>query len=251
MTPARARTPGVDSARRVLKVLLLFSEERSEVTAEEIARDVGVSLPSAYRFISLLREVDLLEENGSNGYVLSPRVFSLASSAEQGLKISSLLRPLVESLSTRTGEAALVIRRVGDFATCAEISQTEHAIRLSFAPGHIMSLHRGAGPKMLLASMGRDWARRYFDRIDPRPGPAERDTLLAELDDITALGWARSAAEVDEGVWAVAAPITAANKVIAAVTVAGPQFRIDKERAARILDEIIASAAEVSRSLSR
>lgn len=192
----------------------------------------------------------LVEDNGGDTYVLSPRVFLLARSAEQAFSVSKVLRPLVEELSKATGEAALVIRRVGDFATCVEMSQTVHTIRLSFEPGQIMSLHRGAGPKVLLAAMGESWAMRYFDRLDPSPPLPERDTVLGEIPIIASQGWSKSAAEVDEGVWAVAAPIKVADKVVAAVTVAGPQFRIDEERADHIMKEVVAGASELSRSLS-
>ena len=249
-TGPRGRTPGVDSARRVLKILLLFSEERPRLNVEEITREVDISLPSAYRFLSLLREMDLVEENGDGTYALSPRILLLARSAEKSLQVSKTLRPLVERLTQATGEAALVIRRVGDYATCVEISQTDNPIRLSFTPGQIMSLHRGAGPKVLLAAMGENWIRRYFDRLHPSPSQSERDALIAEMAAITAQGWSKSAAEVDEGVWAVAAPIKIADKVVAAVTVAGPHFRIDEQRADYILRQVIEGAAEASAALT-
>lgn len=250
MSEGRERTPGVDSARRVLKILLLFSEKGPELSVEEIAHSVGISVPSAYRFVSLLREMDMAEDNGGGTYVLSPRIFLLAQAAEQAFPVSKLMRPLVERLSKATGEAALVIRRVGDFATCVEMSHPEHTIRLSFEPGQIMSLHRGAGPKVLLASMGEAWTQAYFDRLRPAPSGPERDAVLAEVPDIAARGWSKSEAEVDEGVWAVAAPITVAGKVVASVTVAGPQFRIDDERAKHIMEQVVTSAAELSDSLS-
>ncbi|MEO3753766.1 IclR family transcriptional regulator [Streptomyces sp. B6B3] len=246
----RERTPGVDSARRALKVLLLFTGKSAELSVEEIARSVGISTPSAYRFLSLLREMDLVEEADRGGYVLAPRLLLLARSAEQAFPVSKVVRPLVERLSRSTGEAALVIRRVGDFAACVEMSQPEHTVRLSFEPGHVMSLHRGAGPKVLLAAMGEAWARRYFDRLRPPPPATERDTVLSEIPAITAQGWSRSAGEVDEGVWAVAAPITVAGRVLATVSVAGPQFRIDEERGADIMRQVMEGAAELSDSLS-
>lgn len=247
---SRGRTPGVDSARRVLKILLLFSEERPGLGVEEIAQEVDISIPSAYRFLSLLREMDLVEDNGDGTYTLSPRVLLLARGAEKGLQIAKTLRPLVERLTRTTGEAALVIRRVGDHATCVEICQTDNLIRLSFTPGQSMSLYRGAGPKILLAAMGESWALRYFERLDPSPPQPEREAVLAEFAAITAQGWSKSAAEVDEGVWAVAAPIKIADTVVAALSVAGPQFRIDEQRADHILEEVLSSAAEASRILT-
>ncbi|GAA3755419.1 IclR family transcriptional regulator [Salinactinospora qingdaonensis] len=249
MAEAGGRTPGVDSARRALKVLLLFSEQSPELTVEEIAQGVGISVPSAYRFISLLRELDLVEEDKGGTYVLSPRILALAENAERTMRMSHLLRPMVERLSSVTGETALVIRRVGDFATCTEISQSDRSVRLSFRPGQIMSLHQGAGAKALLAGMGQEWARRYFDRLESQPSQERQEAVLAELPTIVEQGWAQSSAEVDEDVWAAAAPIKAGNKVVAALSVAGPQYRIDDERAALILDEVISGAAEISKAL--
>lgn len=246
----RGRTPGVDSARRVLNVLLLFTEERPRLMVDEIAEDVEISVPSAYRYVSLLREMDLVEENGPGTYALTPRIFAPASSAERTLKSATVLRPLVEKLSAVTREAALVIRRVGDHATCAQLMQTEHAIRLSFTPGQIMSLHLGAGPKVLLAGMGQEWAARYLDRVGVVRGTADRDALLGELATIASQGWATSSSEVDEGVWAVAAPVTVSSRTVAAVSVAGPQYRIDEARGLRILDEVVESAAATSNSLT-
>ncbi|MFC5957138.1 IclR family transcriptional regulator [Streptomyces pratens] len=249
-TEPRGRTPGVDSARRALKILLLFSEERPGLSVEEIAQEVDISIPSAYRFLSLLREMELVEDNGDGTCSLSPRILLLARSAEKSLQIGKPLRPLIERLTRATGEAALVIQRVGDYATCVEICQTDNLIRLSFTPGQIMSLYRGAGPKVLLAAMGESWALRCFERLNPFPPQQEREAFLAEIAAITAQGWSKSAAEVDEGVWAVAAPIKIADKVVAALSVAGPQFRIDEQRADHILKEVLSSAAEASRTLT-
>lgn len=245
----KGRTPGVDSARRVLNVLLLFGGDKPSLSVEEIAEQVDVSVPSAYRFLSLLRELELVEENGNGTYSLTPRVFALASSAERAFEIGAALRPVLHDLSRRTGEAALVMRRIGDHATCAEMVETEHAVRLSFAPGQIMSLHRGAGPKTLLSSMSDVWADRYLQRsgLDD----AERARLLAELGKIKEQGWAVSSAEVDEGVWAASAPIVVGGRTVAALSVAGPRYRIGPDREAEILEHVVACARGVSESLTR
>lgn len=250
MPERRTRTHGVDSARRVLQLLLLFSGERVELTVDDIARELSISVPSAYRFISLLREMYLLEERNRGSYALSPRVFALARNADRAFDIGAHARPVLERLRTSTGEAALIMRRVGDSAVCLDTCQIEHPIKLSFVPGQVMSLHRGAGPKVLLTSMGSSWASEYFERIEPRPSAAERDTVLAELPTIEQQGWAQSASEVDEGIWAMAAPVRMGGEVVAAITVAGPQYRINNDRARHITQEVIDAADEVSRALS-
>lgn len=246
----QARTHGVDSARRVLQVLLLFSEDRTELTAEEIAREVSISTPSAYRFIALLRELYLLEEKSRGTYTLSPRVFALAGSAEQALQISTVVRPFLNHLSELSGEAALAMRRVGDSAMCADMAQIAHPIRLSFAPGHVMPLHRGAGPKVLLSGMGRGWAEEYLARVEPKHSKRDRKAMLEELELIAERGWAQSSAEVDEGIWATAAPITVGSKVVAAISVAGPRYRIDARSTESIIEAVRDSARQASRQFA-
>lgn len=249
MRKENARTPGVDSARRVLNVLLLFGDGNPWLTVEQIAEQVEVSVPSAYRFLSLLRELELVEENGANTYSLTPRVFGLATSAERAFEVGALLRPMLDALSAATGEAALVIRRVGRHAVCAEITQTEHAVQLSFVPGQVMPLERGAGPKMLLASMGIAEADEHLRR-QPGMTDAERTELLAELEDISAQGWAVSSGEVDQGVWAAAAPVTIGRRTVAVLSVAGPRYRIDEERQQEILTQVITAAKSASEDLT-
>lgn len=249
MSKRKPRTPGVDSARRALNVLLLFGGEKPWLSMDEIAEEVGVSAPSAYRFLSLLRELDLVEESGAGTYALTPRIFALASSAERAFEIGPLLRGVLPYLVSSTGEAALVIRRVGDHAICADLAQTEQMIQLSFVPGQIMSMHRGAGPKLLLASMGRPWADRYLERTGV--DGVDRTRLLDELDLIRSRGWSVSSAEVDEGVWAAAAPIVVRGRAAAVLSVAGPRYRIGEDREAQILDELIARAHAVSEELDR
>lgn len=56
------RAREVDNARKVLKILLQFKETKPEISVEDIARQQGITVPSAYRYVALLRELCLVEE---------------------------------------------------------------------------------------------------------------------------------------------------------------------------------------------
>jgi DNA-binding IclR family transcriptional regulator len=64
---AEIKRVGADSARRVLDVLFAFSEERPIASVKELAEEVGVPLPSAHRYIALLRETGLVAETERSG----------------------------------------------------------------------------------------------------------------------------------------------------------------------------------------
>lgn len=240
-------TPGVDSARRVLQVLLMFSEDRSSFTVDEAVRHLGISTPSAYRYISLLKEMALVEEHSYSHYSLTPRVFALGRAAEAAFTLPDSVRPTLERLAMSSGETALVMRRLNDSAVCADMAEINHTVRLSFSVGHTLPLHRGAAAKVLLAYMGEAWCESYVSRTEPGLAETERRRLLRELGLIRERGWAQSASEVDEGIWATAAPVRYGGRVIAALTVAGPLYRIDRARADAIHAEVLEEAAQLSR----
>jgi DNA-binding IclR family transcriptional regulator len=226
----KPRTPGVDSARKVLQILLQFNGERPELTTEELASAVSSSVSSTYRYIALLRELNLIEERSKGTYVLTPVVLGLARSAEKSLDIVDAAHPVLYQLSKTTGEAALLVKKMGDSAVCIDRSDTDHPVRLTFNPGQVLLLHRGAAPKVLLANLVETKRIEYLNGIGGMLTTFERRKLESELEKIRKEGWAESAAEVDTGVWAVAAPIRVSETVIAAVSVAAPDYRIDSSK---------------------
>jgi DNA-binding IclR family transcriptional regulator len=241
--PTPSRTPGVDSARKVLQLLLEFTEERPEATVEELAQAVSASVSSTYRYVALLRELGLVDERYRGTYVLSPRVLALARGAEAAMSIVGIARPVLDELAEASGETAFLLQQMGDSAVCVGQVESDHPIRLSVSPGHTVPLHRGAAAKVILANLGTRKIRSYLERLDD---VAEQHRLEGELGEIRRRGWAVSLAELDAGVWASAAPVMAAGSVVAAVSVAAPDYRLDTTKR----EEIIGLTREASREIS-
>lgn len=246
------RTKGVDSARRALQILLQFGPSKPELTVDELIEAHDISLPSAYRYLSLLREMYLIEERSKGVYVLSPEILQLAQAAELTLDYRVEAQPVLDRLRVATGETALYLRRLNDAAVCLALSESDHAISISFQPGHVMPLHRGAGAKSLLASLPKTKRARYLDKLEPPLPEAVRTALDTELDGIRDSGFAESASEVDEGVWACAAVVRSRGHVIGTVSVVAPAYRVEGrhteighavEAAARELEGVLAARA--------
>lgn len=221
------RTKGVDSARRALQILLQFSQNKPELTVDELIEAHDISLPSAYRYLSLLREMYLIEERSKGVYVLSPQILQLAQAAERTLDYRVEAQPILDRLRTQTGETALYLRRLNDAAVCLAISETDHAISISFQPGHVMPLHKGAAAKLLLTDDTKSRRVRYLERVEPPLTPEERSTIQEDLERIAAHDFAESSGEVDEGVWACAAPVRSRGQLIGAISVVAPAYRVE------------------------
>jgi len=241
------RTKGVDSARRALQILLQFSEGRPELTLENVIENHGLSVPSAYRYISLLRELDLVEERSKGVFVLSPQVIRLARAAEQTLDYGDDAQPFLDRLSRETNETALYLRRVNESAVCLAIAESDQPISISFSIGHLMPLHGGAAAKILLA----DYARREQYLARTELSPAARRRLEEELDTVRRTGYAESSGEVDRGVWASAAAVHVRGTLVGAVTVAAPAFRLSEQHRSDIAESVRHAAADLEVALER
>lgn len=239
------RTKGVDSARRALQILLQFSESTPELTIENLLENHEISVPSAYRYISLLREMDLIEEREKGRFVLSPQVLRLARAAEASFDYRTQAQPILDRLAEITGETALYLRRVNDSAVCLAIAESDHPISISFQPGTLMPLHGGAAAKILLSDLSPVKLAQYFQRVGPTITKAARATLETDLDAIGATGYAESTGEVDQGVWASAAGVHVRGRLVGAVTVVAPGYRLSGEHRNAIAEAVRSGAREL------
>ncbi len=245
------RTNGVDSARRVLEILLQFSRDKPELSVDDIVAAADVSLPSAYRYISLLREKYLIEERRKGYFVLSPEILQLADAAERSMEYSREIEPVLNQLRDQTGETALYLRQLNDAAVCVAIAEPDLALRISFQPGHVMPLHAGAGAKVILSGLTKAKRDAYINKLDPPMPEAARDKLVESLTQIKTRGIAVSEGEVDEGAWACAASVTSHGRSIGAISLVAPSYRLDEQRRQAMIAAITDGADQISRLLAR
>lgn len=250
LAPAK-RIRGTASSRKVLQVLTSFTPERPIVTVDAIAKGVKVPLSTAYRYIALLREVGLVTDDGHGGYHLSPRMVELARASRAAFNFIDVALPAMQKLRDASGETVILVRRVGDAAICIERVESAQRVRLSFEVGTSFPLHRGAAPKLLLAYMADRERDEYLARarkIDPdlrrRIGP-----FTEQLKTVVSQGWSVSSQEITPDIWAAAAPVVEGTRLAAALSVAGPAFRLTERQRTRIIALLRRAAEEISEQL--
>lgn len=240
------------SSRKILRALLAFSVERPRHSAESLAEQIGLPLSSTYRYLAILREAELIDEDRRGSFVLAPRVIGLAQAARAGADLASVARPYMKRLSQETGETVILVRRSGDRAVCIERVESSSRIRLTFDVGTALPLHRGAAPKLLLAHLPaaeRDAALDEAVARDPGFGP-QRKALMNELAVIRERGWSESHAEITSHVYAVADGIKDANGIVAALSVVAPAFRTPRAAQIKLRGHLQAAARDVTKAYS-
>jgi DNA-binding IclR family transcriptional regulator len=248
-TPAARQAPGgTQSTQRLLTLLDQFSTERPAHTVEGLSEAIGVPRSTVYRLVSLLKAYELLEQAGESKYQLGPKAIMMGYVARSTVDLADVWRPGLEQLAGASRETALVLRRIGDAAVCIDRVECDHPVRLSFDVGKAMPLHTGAGAKVLLSGSPAELRDRYIETAVP---PEQRARLRAELESIAVRGWGESHAEVDPGIWAVAAPILAdRDGRCLAISVAVPEYRLEAGRREELIGQTRDIAAALQAKLS-
>jgi DNA-binding IclR family transcriptional regulator len=226
---ASRRTVGTSSSRKVLQLLLSYSERRAEASVAELAEAIGVPVATAYRYVALLKELQLLEEGRAGYYHVTSQVMPLARAAQIANDLARLARPIMEDATLQLRETVMLFQHFGAAAVCADRVECDRAMRFTFQPGHSLPLGVGASGKMLLAGL----PEAEQDRLLPELA-RERPDLREEIAQAAADRYAVSWGELDDGVWACSVPISAPQHRPTVLSMAGPAARIseDAKRAA-------------------
>lgn len=242
---------GSESHRRRLGVLLGFTEECHTQTVQEISTRMEIPVSSAYRYVSQLREVGLLEEAEFGGYRVSLRAVGLARAARAGSAgILEFTRPVLERLTREHSETSLLIRRMGHAVVAVDMEETRSSVRLMFERGRLMPLHQGSAARVLLAAMKPKERSEYYASMYSFTGSPDLPSE-AELREIDKQGWAESFGQIEEGIWGFAAAIRVRRQVVAALSMAGPIYRLDEARRERVMTAVKEAADDINAHLAR
>jgi DNA-binding IclR family transcriptional regulator len=243
----------LQSVNRALTALELVADA-GELGVSELGRQLGVHKATASRLAAVLAERGLLERDPvTERYRIGFGLVRLAGAAMSGLDLVRLARPMLETLAERVREASnLGVRSGDDVVYVDQIAGSRSIVTVSWV-GRRTPLHCTSNGKVLLA-----WADDR-DRERLLAAPMERFTertitdageLRAELDAIRRRGYAQTVEELEDGLNAVSAPVRQADgRVIAALGVSGPAFRLHAVDIPRIGVLTAEAAHAVSRQL--
>jgi IclR family transcriptional regulator, acetate operon repressor len=243
----------LQSVNRALTALELVADA-GELGVSELGRQLGVHKATASRLAAVLADRGLLERDSvTERYRIGFGLVRLAGAAMSGLDLVRLARPIMETLAERAREASnLGVRSGDDVVYVDQIAGSRSIVTVSWV-GRRTPLHCTSNGKVLLT-----WADDP-DRERLLAGPLESytkhtvtdpDTLRRELESIRRRGYAQAVEELEEGLNAVAAPVRQADgRVIAALGVSGPAFRMHAVDVPRMGLLTAEAAQAVSRQL--
>ena len=239
---------------RALRLLLVFEEADQEYRVGELAAILGVDKSVASRLAATLAERGFLERVPENGaFRLGPelgRLGLLATSSRHNL--IALAQRTMERLAAEVGET--VYLAVLESHKVVNVAQAEgrHLIGIGDWVGWRTEPHCTANGKVLLAfADGRHVADLPLEAFTEWT-ITSADELRSELEGVKRNGWATSVDEFEEGLHGVAVPVfDASGSCRAALSVAGPSYRMSLSRLPELAAHCKEAAMEIGTRLGR
>ena len=220
----------------------------------ELSRRLGLGKSTVHRLCATLEHHGYLTRDpGTGRYRLSLRVFQIGSHALDALDLPARAMPALEALGAATEET--VHLAVLDGAEVIFIGKVEspRPLRLYSQVGRRCPAHCTAVGKVLLAYAGVEQralaAARPLKRYTPKT-LTSAVALERELDEVRRRGYAVDEEEFEDGIRCIAAPVRDyRGRVVAALSVSAPAGRLPRQRAASLVDQVLAASRRGSEAL--
>jgi DNA-binding IclR family transcriptional regulator len=229
-----AEQPQVKILDKALRVLMLFTPEQPEWGVSALSREVGMSKSTIHRILRVLEQHAFVTQNAdTRRFRLGLAGIELGRRAQAGMELRRVALPIMEQLSSTSGETVLlqVVSPEGDHVVCIERVQQGRGLRLILDVGSTAPLYAGCSSKVLLAYLDPDTIDTVLKRrLRPLASHTTTDPaqIRAQLAEIRRNGFAVSFEETDEGVAGVSVPIRdARDHVVASLTISGPLTRVN------------------------
>ncbi len=249
----------IQSVSRALDVLEELSNSPQGLGLMELAEKLNLNKSTTHHILATLVEHGFAKQNSSSKrYGVDPRLIHLAHRVAGNLDIVQEAEPILRKLAEESKEVAhLMILDKGEMVYLLKFESAEntHSLKLASYVGMRNAAHSSAGGKALLSHLDE----KQLTEIITKRGLPQRskntitdpDELRKELSRVRKQGFAIDDEENEEGVRCVGAPIhDTLGRVIAAISVSGPRFRLSMNTIRRRLaPQVVNAAKELSLSL--
>ncbi|MDQ1043795.1 IclR family transcriptional regulator [Streptomyces sp. V4I2] len=249
----RGAASAVQSVDRAVSVLEILARH-GEAGVTEIADELDVHKSTAFRLLGVLENRGLVAQAKDRGkYYLGAGVLRLAGAAAVRLDISQEGVPVCREVADELGETVNIAVLDDDAAVNIMQARGTASVTAQNWLGRRTPLHATSSGKVLLAHLPPTLREGLLARSLPRF--TERtitgtSVLRSELEAVVEQGYGIAVEELELGLAAVAAPIRSHDgKVIAAISVSGPVYRLTSDLLPELAKRAVEAGAELSRRM--
>jgi DNA-binding IclR family transcriptional regulator len=252
-TATTGRDGGIQSVDRAITVLEILAR-RGEAGVSEVAAEIEVHKSTAFRLLGALEGRGLVEQTGDRGkYRLGFGLIPLAGAVSDRLDVTRQGHGVCERLAGELGETINLAILQEHYAVNVDQAFGPATVSTQNWVGRLTPLHCTSSGKVLLAHLPP--ARRTEVLAAAGTEPMTTHTLTSkalerELERVRRVGYAIACEEYEIGLNAAAAPVLdRAGRVIAALSLSGPSYRLGPDELAGRVEALVGGAAEISRRM--
>jgi DNA-binding IclR family transcriptional regulator len=217
---------GVAAVDRALSILDALTDDK--VTLADLSKRTDLYKSTVLRLLKSLEKFGYVLRTPDGAYRLGSKVLHLGALYQRHFRTSEIVPHILERMAAELHEGASFYVCEEDKRVCLHRVETTRAVRDSIQVGDRLPLTVGAAGHVLRAFSGSRGER---------------------FDDIRQRMYAASFGERDSETAAVAAPVLGpGNKLIGALSVSGPRYRIEAVGEAKIVPVLFKHAKDLTRT---
>jgi IclR family acetate operon transcriptional repressor len=226
----------VQSLQRTFTLLECLADAGGSASLSEMAASSGLPLPTIHRLIRTLVTLGYVRQNSNRRYTLGSRLIRLGETASR--QFGTWARPFLTELVDEVGETAnLAVLEADEVVYVAQVP-SRHSVRMFTEVGRRVLPHATGAGKAMLGRLPAQEVRSLLARTGmPSFTPntiTDPEKLIEHLAQIAEQGYALDESEQELGVRCVAVALVG-TPAPAAVSVSGPDSRLTKDVAERIV----------------
>jgi IclR family acetate operon transcriptional repressor len=251
-----ADASGVRVLHKTLDILEILKTRESGYTLADLTRTVELPKATVYRILATLERRGYLDRSHDSGYRLSAKIFDLQRQDSVEQTINRCAQPVIERLAAACKETVNVgVLNAGEVVVINTV-ESPLGVRMASKIGNRRHVHTTALGKCFLAGMpDKEVSRLVRMKGLPRLTAntlVTKTALFSELARIRKLGYAIDDQENElDGRCIGAAVQSADGRVLAAVSISGPVFRMDNARAKSLAPALKSACAEIADAVRR
>jgi len=240
-------------ANNTLELLeYICSSPQKDFSLSELSNTFQVNKATMHRMLRVLAARGYLRQDEKTGrYLLNWKLLELGAQVTAKFGLLEIASPIMENLARATGETVNLAVLYDKKVVYIHKVESTHFLRTDLRVGIAVPSYCSALGKAMLAWYEEDQLEMILDPNDftsfTPSTITDLETLKKELRQIRKRGYAVDREEYIPGITCVAAPINnRQQKVLAAISVAGPSLRIPEDKIVAVGELVRNSTAEIS-----
>lgn len=246
-TASKYRAPALEKGLDVLELLVT---EARPLTMSEICVRLGRSQGEMFRMVQVLQARGFLaQDDMSDGYYVTNRLFSMAMRQPQTLSLMDIALPRMRGLAFDIGQSChLAVHSRGEMVVVARM-EADEAEGFSVRVGRRASIIDATSGIMLFAFQPEDVRQRWLGFLPATTELRKIDAFIAEANDVAETGYVCTPSSYVDGVTDISAPIMRGGRAAAALTIPYIKHNYHPRTKEQTIEKLVQAAREISDQL--